>query len=122
LDALRNYFPLAKTEDWELAIAGQRVQVIKKDDKEGGVLEFGTEIVSAADGSLAALLGASPGASTSVSIMIDVLKKCFKTEMHSEKWIQKLKEMIPTYGKSLSENAELVKQTRVITSKILEIN
>ncbi|RYF61303.1 MAG: malate dehydrogenase (quinone), partial [Cytophagaceae bacterium] len=68
LAALREYFPEAQLKDWELEIAGQRVQVIKKDDEEGGVLEFGTEVVSAADGSIAALLGASPGASTAVSI------------------------------------------------------
>ena len=77
LDFLKLYYPTAQDEDWELAIAGQRVQIIKKDQKEGGVLKFGTEIVKSADGSLAALLGASPGASTSVSIMIDVLKQCF---------------------------------------------
>ena len=77
LEALRNFIPNAKMEDWQLEIAGQRVQVIKKDNEHGGVLEFGTEVVSAADGSLAALLGASPGASTSVSIMLNVIKKCF---------------------------------------------
>ena len=77
LEALRNFMPTAKMKDWELEIAGQRVQVIKKDDEHGGVLEFGTEVVSAADGSLAVLLGASPGASTSVSIMLNVIKKCY---------------------------------------------
>jgi malate dehydrogenase (quinone) len=122
MDALRQYFPLAKTEDWELAIAGQRVQVIKKDDKVGGVLEFGTEIVSAGDGSLAALLGASPGASTAVSIMIDVLQKCFKEEMHSQEWKNKMKEMIPTYGRSLIEDEALCLKTRAMTSKVLELN
>lgn len=81
LDALKEYLPTAQMQDWELAIAGQRVQVIKKDEEEGGVLEFGTEIVCAADGSLAALLGASPGASTAVSIMLDVLKRCFPEKM-----------------------------------------
>jgi malate dehydrogenase (quinone) len=81
LEALREYLPAANLEDWELEIAGQRVQVIKKDEKEGGVLEFGTEVVSAADGSIAALLGASPGASTAVSIMLDLLKRCFKNKV-----------------------------------------
>lgn len=85
-EALRAYFPEARMEDWHLAIAGQRVQVIKKDDEKVGVLEFGTELVCAGDGSLAALLGASPGASTSVVAMIDVLKQCFPSEMKTPEW------------------------------------
>jgi malate dehydrogenase (quinone) len=120
--ALQEYFPEAKMEDWELVVAGQRVQVIKKDEEEGGVLEFGTEIVSAADGSLAALLGASPGASTSVSIMLDVLRRCFKTEMQSGDWQTKLKEMIPSYRQSLSEDPDLCYKTRQRTSELLHLN
>jgi malate dehydrogenase (quinone) len=119
LAALQEYLPDARMEDWELAVAGQRVQVIKKDEKEGGVLEFGTEIVAAGDGTLAALLGASPGASTSVSIMLDVLKKCFKDKMNSPEWQEKLKTMIPSYGQSFVEKPELVEQSRKRTTKIL---
>ena len=120
LAALQEYYPEAKLEDWELAIAGQRVQVIKKDKKEGGVLEFGTEIVSAADGSLAALLGASPGASTSVSAMLDVLKKCFATQINSTEWLSKLQEIMPSYGKSLADDSgELIKKSRALTQGIL---
>jgi len=77
LESLKQFMPTAKLEDWVIEKAGQRVQVIKKDEKKGGILEFGTEVVSSADGSIAALLGASPGASTSVAIMISLLKKCF---------------------------------------------
>jgi malate dehydrogenase (quinone) len=120
--ALQEYFPEARMEDWELVVAGQRVQVIKKDEEEGGILEFGTEIVSAGDGSLAALLGASPGASTSVSIMLDVLRRCFKTEMQSGSWQTKLKEMIPSYRQSLSDDPELCYKTRRRTSKVLHLN
>lgn len=121
LDALKEYLPEAKMEDWELVVAGQRVQVIKKDHEEGGVLEFGTEVVNSADGSICALLGASPGASTSVSIMLDVLKKCFKNEFQSEAWQTKLKTMIPTYGKSLGDDETLCRETRAVTSKVLGI-
>ncbi len=103
LDALRDYYPDARMEDWDLAIAGQRVQVIKKDDEEIGVLEFGTELVAAADGSLAALLGASPGASTAVTAMVDVLKKCFKEEMKNPEWKAALKRMIPSHGAPVSK-------------------
>ncbi len=95
IEMLRKYYPDAKAEDWELITAGQRVQIIKKDAKEGGKLQFGTEVVTSADGSLAALLGASPGASTSVSIMIEVLQKCFPSLFESEEWQAKLKVMIP---------------------------
>ena len=122
LEALRNFMPTAQMEDWELEIAGQRVQVIKQDDEHGGVLEFGTEIVSAADGSLAALLGASPGASTSVSIMLNVIKKCFPAQMQSDEWQKKVKEMIPSYGHPLVENPALCDEIRAWTSKVLKLN
>ncbi|MDY0907767.1 malate:quinone oxidoreductase [Pedobacter sp. CFBP9032] len=121
LDALKEYLPTAALKDWELEYAGQRVQVIKKDEKKGGVLEFGTEVVSAADGSIAALLGASPGASTAVSIMLELLARCFKEDLATDEWQNKIKEMIPTYGKELANDAALSKTTRERTSRILEI-
>jgi malate dehydrogenase (quinone) len=121
LDALKEFVPNAKLEDWKLEVAGQRVQVIKKDEKEGGVLEFGTEVVSAEDGSLAALLGASPGASTAVSIMITVLNRCFKGKMQTPEWQQKLKQMIPSYGGSLATDAKLCAEVRAYTSRVLKL-
>ncbi|MEJ7828089.1 MAG: malate:quinone oxidoreductase [Segetibacter sp.] len=119
LELLQEYVPAAKLEDWEMEIAGQRVQVIKKDEEEGGILEFGTEVVSAADGSIAALLGASPGASTAVSIMLNLMKQCFKDKMNTQEWQTKLKQMIPSYGGSLGSNAELLLTTRSWTSEVL---
>lgn len=121
MDALREFVPDAKTEDWVLADAGQRVQVIKRDADEGGVLEFGTEIVASKDGSIAALLGASPGASTAVSIMLDVLSKCYPKEMKSAVWQNKLKQMIPSYGKHLSEDKQLTKQIRNWSHQLLSL-
>ncbi|MVN89697.1 malate:quinone oxidoreductase [Mucilaginibacter sp. HME9299] len=121
LAALKDYFPNAKSEDWQLDIAGQRVQVIKKDPKRGGVLEFGTEVVAAADGSIAALLGASPGASTSVSIMVQLIERCFKGQAQSAEWQAKLKGMIPSYGQSMAKNAQLANETRERTTKVLEL-
>ncbi len=118
LEALHEYLPAAKLEDWELEIA-ERVQVIKKDEKEGSVLEFGTEVVSAADGSIAALLDASPGASTAVSIMLDLLNRCFKSKVDTSQWQTKLKQMIPSYGQSLASNAELCLKIRAKTSEVL---
>ena len=118
---LREYYPEARDEDWELKVAGQRVQVIKKDDHEGGVLEFGTEMVSAADGSIAALLGASPGASTSVAIMLKLLNTCFKDKMHTAEWQDALKDMIPSYGKSLSDDAGLCDAIRRDTHAVLRL-
>lgn len=119
LEALREYLPAAQLEDWELEIAGQRVQVIKKDKEEGGVLEFGTEVVSAADGSIAALLGASPGASTAVAIMLDLLKRCFPDKERSPGWQSKLKQIIPCYGQSLAANEKLFLDMRARSSSIL---
>ena len=121
LKALREYLPTAKLEDWELETAGQRVQVIKKDEKHGGILEFGTEVVTAADGSIAALLGASPGASTAVSIMITLMERCFPEYMNKPEWQQKLRQMIPSYGLSLSENASLTETIRTETTRVLEL-
>lgn len=121
VEALKEYFPQAVGSDWKLEIAGQRVQVIKKDPKTGGVLEFGTEIVSAADGSLAALLGASPGASTAASIMLELLNRCFPLQISNDNIQAKLKEMFPTYGISLSENPELFWDIHNHTNKVLEI-
>ena len=116
------YYPTAEFQDWTLTIAGQRVQVIKKDQESGGgVLQFGTEIVCAADGSIAALLGASPGASTSVSIMLEIISRMFPEDIKTQAWQNTLREMIPTYGQSLIEDAALCLATRQRTSEILRL-
>ncbi|WP_207430107.1 malate:quinone oxidoreductase [Sabulibacter ruber] len=120
--ALREYVPTARAEDWELEIAGQRVQVIKKDPKRGGVLEFGTEVVSSADGTIAALLGASPGASTAVSIMVGLIHKCFPEKAATSEWQNKIKEMIPSYGLSLAKNPQLCEETRAYTGRVLQLH
>jgi malate dehydrogenase (quinone) len=122
LKALRDYFPEAKKQDWTLDVAGQRVQVIKKDPKRGGVLEFGTEVVAAADGSIAALLGASPGASTSVPIMVQLIERCFKDQAKTAEWQQRLKEMIPSYGQSLAKDVALAEKVRAHSTEVLELN
>ena len=119
IEALREFIPNAKKEDWELSVAGQRVQVIKKDAAEGGKLEFGTEIISAKDNSLAALLGASPGASTSVSIALDLLADCFPDAMASARWKYRLADMIPSFGYALREQPELAREVRITTHQTL---
>lgn len=121
LNALKEYYPNAVMEDWELAIAGQRVQVIKKDEEEGGILEFGTEVVSSADGSIAALLGASPGASTAVAIMIGLIQRCFPTQATSNQWQTKFKEMVPSFGLSLATDKVLLRKVRAMTDEILAL-
>lgn len=110
LDALKEFFPDARLGDWRLLTAGQRVQIIKQHEKKGGVLQFGTEVVSAADGSIAALLGASPGASTAVDVMLEIIGKCFPTRLPG--WRAKLGEMIPSYGKSLASDPALYREVR----------
>lgn len=120
--ALREYVPGARSKDWKIERAGQRVQVIKKDEKEGGVLEFGTEVITTADGTLSVLLGASPGASTAVSIMIDLVGRCFKEELKSKEWQDKLKVMIPSFGQALNENPELLDKIRKETAEVLKLN
>ncbi|HSB94093.1 MAG TPA: malate dehydrogenase (quinone), partial [Flavitalea sp.] len=122
VDALQQYYPEAREEDWELAIAGYRVQVIKKDEEDGGVLEFGTEVVHDKDGSIAALLGASPGASTAVSIMLDLLKKCFPEQYRQPGWQEKLQTMIPSFGHSLSQDKMLTTRVREYSHRILGLS
>jgi malate dehydrogenase (quinone) len=116
-DSLLEYFPNAKQADWKLAVAGQRVQVIMPDKKKGGVLQFGTEVVSSADGSIVAVLGASPGASVSVAMMLDVMQRCFKSELPG--WAPRLREMIPSYGRSIAEDGDLCRQVRSDTAAAL---
>ena len=118
---LREFVKDAKEEDWELKVAGQRVQIIKKDKKSGGKLEFGTEVVVNENGTIASLLGASPGASTAAFAMIQVLEKCFPEKINNE-WREKLLEIIPSYGQKLSENPELAEKMRSFTKEILELN
>jgi len=117
---LREFIKDAKEEDWELKIAGQRVQIIKKDKEQGGKLEFGTEVVVNKNGTIASLLGASPGASTAVYAMIQVLEKCFAEKVQNE-WKEKLKEIIPSYGQKLSENPALTEAVRHYTKEKLEL-
>jgi malate dehydrogenase (quinone) len=120
--ALREYVPVTKLEDWVLAEAGQRVQVIKKDRKQGGVLEFGTEMVVSKDGTVAALLGASPGASTAVAVMLNLIQRCFAKECEKDTWKAKVKEMAPSFGQGLSKNEQLLQQSRERTTRVLKLD
>ncbi|MCF8532779.1 MAG: malate dehydrogenase (quinone) [Reyranella sp.] len=119
--ALREFYPTMKESDWELDVAGQRVQIIKADRKHTGVLEFGTEIVASADSSVVALLGASPGASTAVWIMVHMLENCFHEQLIGH-WVPKLKEMIPSYGHDLKTDAALTERIRKETAEVLGLH
>ncbi|HEU0257518.1 MAG TPA: malate dehydrogenase (quinone) [Microbacteriaceae bacterium] len=119
LRALQQFVPNAKSEDWELITAGQRVQVIKKDKERGGKLQFGTEVITAADGSIAGLLGASPGASTAVPIMLNLLKTCFPSRYPD--WEPRLKELVPTLGEELNRQPALAEATMAATAETLQI-
>ena len=119
LEELRKFVPDARPEDWGLTWAGQRVQIMKKDEKKIGILQFGTEVVSSADGSICGLLGASPGASISVQVGLDVLKSCFPEKM--AKWTPTLKEMIPSYGEKLNSDLHKARENMAYTAKVLEL-
>ncbi|HEU0181624.1 MAG TPA: malate:quinone oxidoreductase, partial [Agromyces mariniharenae] len=119
LAALREFMPTAKDSDWELITAGQRVQVMKKDPKKGGVLQFGTEVITGGDGTIAGLLGASPGASTAAPIMLDVLARCFPDRIAA--WEPKLREMIPSAGRQLSTDPAEAEASLAETAKVLEL-
>ena len=119
VESLREYYPEADGSKWELITAGQRVQIIKKDPQKGGILQFGTEVIAARDGSIGALLGASPGASTAVPIMIELLQKTFPKNFKG--WQSKLKEMMPGYGVKLNDNPELAAEIEASTAASLQL-
>ncbi|MBO6849064.1 MAG: malate dehydrogenase (quinone) [Marinobacter sp.] len=121
VESLRNFFPDAQEEDWRLQSAGQRVQIIKQVPGGGGKLEFGTEIVAAKDGTLAALLGASPGASTAAHAMIDVIERCFADKIKTPQWQERMKEMVPSYGQSLVDDEQLLRNVRERTLSTLKL-
>ncbi|WP_083091310.1 MULTISPECIES: malate:quinone oxidoreductase [Rothia] len=118
--SLREYYPTAHPDEWELITAGQRVQVIKKDATKGGVLQFGTELIASGDGSIAALLGASPGASTAAPIMLTLLARCFPSRM--SQWEPRIKELVPGYGVKLNDNHALADELFAHTARVLGIN
>jgi malate dehydrogenase (quinone) len=122
VDALRKFYPQARNEDWTLAHAGQRVQIIKKNGENGGKLEFGTEVITSADNSLSALLGASPGASTAVSAMLGIIERCFAKQLASQAWRQKIRVMIPSYQQDLMQDTELLRQVRSRTLSVLQLD
>lgn len=119
IKSLREYIPDAREEDWELAHAGQRVQVIKKDAQGEGILQFGTELISSKDATLVALLGASPGASTAVRIMLDVLERSFSDKLKTSSWQQKLNLMLPSHGRDLEQSESILMNLRAENAQML---
>ena len=120
-EALKEYYPDAKKEDWKLIQAGQRVQIIKKDADKGGVLKLGTEIVTDQQKTVAALLGASPGASTAAPIALSVMQKLFPEEFKSAEWQAKIHKMIPGYGQKLNDNVPMLQQVWNDTAATLQL-
>ncbi|MTD38524.1 malate dehydrogenase (quinone) [Erwinia sp. CPCC 100877] len=121
-DALRQYYPEANPDEWRLWKAGQRVQIIKRDPKKGGVLRLGTELVSDGEGTIAALLGASPGASTAASVMLNLLGRVFSEQMASAAWRMKLQQIVPFWGTKLNGNVEATGQVLSYTSEVLRLD
>jgi malate dehydrogenase (quinone) len=121
-EMLQQFFPLAKKHDWREAVAGQRVQIIKPDDERGGILEFGTELISSEDNSLVALLGASPGASTAAFIALNVLKKAYAKYLTKDSWLPKLEKILPSYGIDLRSDQNACRSTRKETASILQLS
>ncbi|MGX1792895.1 malate:quinone oxidoreductase [Microbacterium sp. NPDC055312] len=119
VENLRTFVPTARDDDWELIQAGQRAQVMKKDPQKGGILQFGTEVVAAEDGTIAGLLGASPGASTAVPIMLGLLSRCFPEQYAG--WEPKLKELIPTMGNRLNDDAAAAEKSMSSTASVLSL-
>ena len=117
---LKKFLPMVSHEDWKLSIAGQRVQIIKQTSK-GGMLKMGTEVVTSSDGSLAALLGASPGASTAVTIMIEVLNRCWHEKMKSSQWKKRMLELFPSFESDINSNQEALVAIRKRNDFLLKL-
>jgi malate dehydrogenase (quinone) len=120
-DELREFLPKVDIHDWELITAGQRVQIMKPHPSKIGVLQLGTEVVVNGEGSLSGLLGASPGASVSVSIATEVIEKMYAKEMDWG-WRERIQKMIPSYGKSLNDDAAFCREIEDLTAKVLKID
>ena len=120
IETLKRFLPLVSSDDWKLSVAGQRVQIIKQTSK-GGVLKMGTEVVTSSDGSLAALLGASPGASTAVTIMLEVLNRCWQEKMSSSKWRNKLLELFPSIETDINSSQEALLEIRKRNDFLLKL-
>ncbi len=112
--------PTAKAEDWELLNAGQRAQVIKRDKRKGGVLQFGTEVITSRDGSISGLLGASPGASTAVHVMIQVLERCFGQEIPN--FTKQVQKIVPSFGVNLNADPKKAAASLAKTAEVLNLN
>lgn len=119
IEVLRDFVPTVESGDWELIYAGQRVQTMKRTADKRGDIIFGTELVTSRDGTIAGLLGASPGASTAVSIMLDVLRRCFAGEY--KEWQPRLRELIPSIDSSLSNDPVLLEDVRSFVERSLEL-
>lgn len=119
VESLREYMPSARAEDWELVRAGQRVQVIAPDSQKVGVLQFGTQLVTSADGSIGGMLGASPGASIAVEIMLRLLAATHPERFES--WLPRVRAMMPSWGIALGEDSSAAKHTLDRTAEILQL-
>ncbi|PDO90398.1 malate dehydrogenase (quinone) [Kosakonia pseudosacchari] len=120
-EALKEYYPQARKEDWKLIQAGQRVQIIKKDEDKGGVLKLGTEVVVDQQKTISALLGASPGASTAAPITLNVLKKMFPEQFNSPQWQSKIRDIVPSYGQQMNGNVALTQKVWDDTAATLQL-
>ncbi len=120
---MRIFYPNAKDEDWKLVDGGIRVQAIKKTDGEAGIVHFGTEVLTSADKSMSALLGASPGASVCVNIVTEVIRKSFPHLTENAVGIKRMQELIPTYGLDyrLPENAAKFNELAATARKQLKL-
>lgn len=118
MDVLHVFYPGAKAEDWKLIDAGIRVQAIKKEDGEAGIVHYGTEVITSDDCSISALLGASPGASVSVHIVLEVIKKCLPEMLETEEGKRKILEMIPNFNEDLKDPSKADRYRELAQSAI----
>ena len=95
LAQLRRLYPGASSRDWEVIHAGQRAQLVVPDRRRVGRMQlWGTKLTVTGDGSMAGLLGASPGASTAVPIMVDLLQRAFPSEWE-QRWRERMHAAVP---------------------------
>jgi malate dehydrogenase (quinone) len=123
MEVLRVFYPAAKAEDWKLIDGGIRVQAIKETDGKAGIVHYGTEVITGAGRSISALLGASPGASVSVNIVLEIVKMCFPHLLETPEGHARMKEMIPTFDEDikLPEHAARFRETNRKAEEILQL-
>lgn len=123
LRSLRDFYPEARSEDWHVIDAGIRVQAIRSYEGKTGIVHYGTEVITDQARTIAALLGASPGASVSTSVAVQLLEQCMPAILRSPAGRERMQAIVPFYGTDIKQpgNANLYLEASQRASRTLQL-